>query len=632
MCLRIRPKASASAMASKLFIFGVGYTATRAVKAFHAQGFAIAGTVRTQDSAAQLIQQLPDIFSSSNTFVFDGAQWGDHETSAEQALAGTTHMLISVPTGRADETADPVLASLRDQLLASVRDTVQWVGYLSTIGVYGETNGVAVDESAPVQSTVRRSQLRIMAERQWLDSGLPAHVFRIAGIYGPGRGTITKVRSGSATRIHIPGRMFNRIHVDDIVLILLASVARPNPGGIYNVCDNEPAPADEVTAYACELLGLPVPPSQTWEEAEQNMSAMAKTFYAESKICSNERIKRELGVELKYPTYREGLLAQVIEEEEIEAVHASEQATSQQKNQLVIAVNIGSLRPEPYLDLRQTSFRLSRALQRPVVPCSFRFSNRIDAARLHGLPAKSFEMVLLEFLNAHAQDESKTPVEIVVLPLFFGTSTTLTEFLPGVLHKVWDKIQESIHSSLSLRLGNCLVDLSAPEDDRIAQVLRLNVDTVRATLSQSQQENVSVLVLDHGTPNRLVHESRELVAQQLRAMIEKDVKMVGTACMERRDGPDYDFNDPLLAVALDHYKITTGVVIVALLFLSNGRHAGEKGDIEEIVDEVKLQYPNVEVIVTDPIGAHPLVTEILHDRFRQAMKKPTPEYSLEVKQ
>lgn len=617
-------------MDNKLFIFGVGYTATRAVKAFHAQGFTIAGTVRTQDSAAQLIQQLPGIFSPSNTFVFDGAQWSDHEISAEQALAGTTHLLISVPTGRTDDTADPVLASLREQLLASVRDTVQWVGYLSTIGVYGETNGVAVDESAPVQSTVRRSQLRIVAERQWLDSGLPAHVFRIAGIYGPGRGTITKVRSGSATRIHIPGRKFNRIHVDDIVSILLASVARPNPGGIYNVCDNEPAPADDVTAYACELLGVPVPPSQTWEEAEQNMSAMAKTFYAESKICSNERIKRELGVELKYPTYREGLLAQVIEEEEIEAVHASDQSTSQQMDQLVIAVNIGSLRPEPYLDLRQTSFRLSRALQRPVVPCSFRFSNRIDASRLHGLPAKSFEMVLLEFL--HALDGSKTPVEIVVLPLFFGTSTTLTEFLPSVLDKCWDKMRESIHSSLSLRLGNCLVDLSAPEDDRIAQVLRQNVDTARAALSQSQQENVSVLVLDHGTPNRLVHESRELVAQQLRVMIEKDVKMVGTACMERRDGLEYDFNDPLLAVALDHYKITSGVVIVALMFLSNGRHAGEKGDIEEIVDEVKLQYPDVEVIVTDPIGAHPLVTEILLDRFRQAMKQPTPEYTLEVKQ
>lgn len=620
---------------NKLFIFGVGYTATRAAKAFHAKGFAIAGTVRTQDSAAQLIQQLPAVFSPSNTFVFDGTQWGDQETSAEQALAGTTHLLISVPTGRTDETADPVLASLREQLFASVRGTVQWVGYLSTIGVYGETNGVAVDESAPVQSTVRRSQLRIMAERQWLDSGLPAHVFRIAGIYGPGRGTITKVRSGSATRIHIPGRMFNRIHVDDIVLILLASVARPNSGGIYNVCDNEPAPADEVTAYACELLGVPVPPSQTWEEAEQNMSAMAKTFYAESKICSNERIKRELGVELKYPTYREGLLAQVIEEEEIEAhaaEHTTEQSASQQKNQLVIAVNIGSLRPEPYLDLRQMSFRLSRALQRPVVPCSFRFSNRIDASRLHGLPAKSFEMVLLEFLNVHARDESKTPVEIVVLPLFFGISTTLTEFLPDVLHKCWDKMQESIHFSLSVRLGSCLIDLSAPEDDRIAQILRQNVDTVRATLSEAQQDSVSVLVLDHGTPNRLVHESRELVAKQLRAMIGKYVKMVGTACMERRDGPEYDFNDPLLDAALDHYKITSGVVIIALLFLSNGRHAGEKGDIEEIVDGVKLQCPGVDVIVTDPIGAHPLVTEILHDRFRQVLKKPTTEYTLEVKQ
>eukprot|EP00644_Phytophthora_capsici_P008337 jgi/Phyca11/114561/e_gw1.26.79.1 len=224
------------------------------------------------------------------------------------------HILISVPTGRSEGQEDPVLAALGDRLITATKDSVQWVGYLSTIGVYGETNGVAVDESAPVGSSVKRSQMRIKAERLWLDSGLPAHVFRIAGIYGPGRGTITKVRSGTASRIHIPGRKFNRIHVDDIVNILLASAAKPNPGGIYNLCDDEPAPADEVTAYACELLGVPVPPSQSWEEAEKKMSAMAKTFYAESKICVNRRVKEELGVKLIYPTYREGLLAQVLEE------------------------------------------------------------------------------------------------------------------------------------------------------------------------------------------------------------------------------------------------------------------------------------------------------------------------------
>ncbi|TYZ69485.1 hypothetical protein PybrP1_012559 [[Pythium] brassicae (nom. inval.)] len=633
---------AASPSRKKLFVFGLGFTGVRAALAFRQRGFAIAGTTRSRESAAQLAAQHPGVFccaadERANVFVFDGAQWDPaNSASAEQALAGATHIIVSVPPGRADGQEDPVLFALRAQLLASVGGSLAWLAYLSTIGVYGETHGVAVDESAPVRSAVKRSQLRIVAEQLWLAAGLPTHVFRIAGIYGPGRGTLTKVRSGTATRIHLPGRVFNRVHVDDIVAILLASAARPNAGAVYNVCDDEPAPADEVTAYACELLGVPVVPRQSWDEAEATMSAMAKTFYAESKVTKNDRVKDELGVQLRYPSYREGLLAQLLEEEEEAAAAANALSNADvddngggggdcaaEPARLVVLVNIGSLRPEPFLDLRQLSFRLSRALRRPVVPCSFRFSHRIDAAQLHGLPAQTFEAVL----RAHVGRHPARAVEAVVLPLFFGHSSTLTEFLPDVLHQCWRAVAaDAGRQPLSVRLGRCLVDTATPTDDRVARILHEKVAALTADMPST--EDVAVLVLDHGTPNRDVHAARELVGEQLRARLGRGVRLVGTSCMERRDGPDFDFNDPLLEVALDHYGIASGVVVVALLFLSQGRHAGVDGDIEQILAGVRARHPGVDIRVTEPLGTHELLSEILQDRYYGALGKPTADFVL----
>lgn len=611
----------ASSASPHLFVFGLGYSATRAALAFHARlGFCVSGCVRSVASQAQLSAAHPSVFSSANVFVFDGQENSDDQ-ALNVALEAATHLLISVPTGRTEENADPVLNAFKQQIVA-IAGSLKWVAYLSTIGVYGETNGLVVDESAPVGSTVKRSQLRILAEQQWLSlPEVPVHVFRIAGIYGPGRGTITKVRSGSATRIHIPGRVFNRIHVDDIVEILLASAARPNAGAVYNVCDDEPAPAEDVTAYACELLGLPVPPSISWEEAEATMSAMAKTFYAESKVCSNARIRNELGVKLKYPTYREGLLAQVIEEE----AGAEAEGISQHPEQLVVVANIGSLRAEPYLDLRQISFRLSRALRRPVVPCSFRFSNRVDPAQLNGIPAKTFEAVLSEYLKQN----SPSTAEVVVLPLFFGKSATLTEFLPQVVTKCWLQHNHNVGSTLKLRVGGCVIDKANPEDNRVAQILHDRMIEQLEGLPAS--EEITVIVLDHGTPSFEVHEAREVVADQLRGILKdnKSVVRVLTACMERREGAEFDFNDPLLEHALDHYDITSGTVVVAKLFFSGGRHAGESGDIEEITNAVKIRHPGVSVRVTEPLGSHLLLTDILKDRFRRALDQEEVDLSLE---
>ncbi|TMW56965.1 hypothetical protein Poli38472_002890 [Pythium oligandrum] len=619
----------------KLFVFGLGYSASRTARAFKQQGYAVFGTSRTVESAQELARQHPELFQATgatrNVFVFDGAHWdltANGDVSVEQALAGTTHVIVSVPTGRVEGQEDPVLFALGEQLIQIVQPTLQWLAYLSTIGVYGETNGVAVDESAPVQSTVKRSQMRIAAEQQWLATGLPCHVFRIAGIYGPGRGTITKVRSGSATRIDLPGRLFNRIHVDDIVNILEASAAKPNPGAVYNVADDEPAPAEEVTAYACELLGVPAVPLQTWEEAEKTMSAMAKSFYAESKVVRNTRIKEELGVVLRYPTYREGLLAQLLEEEAQFDVSADAVADAAQGAEpLVVLANIGSLKPEPYLDLRQISFRLSRALRRPVVPCSFRFSNRIDPSLLHGMAAQTLEMVVTDYLQKKLAVRQDASLQVVILPLFFGNSTTLTEFLPSVLEKAWTKVVSplsSVDAKLAAHVGRCLVDLEAPRDDRVAKILSEKVGLVLASEDRVKgDEHVTVLVLEHGTPNREVHDATAQVTRQLRALLPEDtIQRVGNACMERREGSQYDFNDPLLANAIDHYGITSGLVIIALLFFSQGRHAGEKGDIEEIVDDVKARYPHLDIRVTEPLGTHAFLSEILQDRYRQALQSP----------
>ncbi len=217
------------------------------------------------------------------------------------ALDDATHLLISAAPS---EDGDPVLNELRDEI-AKRRDQFAWVGYLSTTGVYGDHNGDWVDESAELTPATKRGQLRVMAETDWRSMDLPLHIFRLAGIYGPGRGPFSKVRSGSARRIIKKGQVFSRTHVEDIAQVLLASINRPNPGAAYNVCDDDPAPPEDVIAYAAELLDMPIPPAEDFETAE--MTPMARSFYAESKKVRNDRIKDELGVVLKYPDYRAGL-------------------------------------------------------------------------------------------------------------------------------------------------------------------------------------------------------------------------------------------------------------------------------------------------------------------------------------
>ena len=274
-------------MTQCLFSFGHGYSARATSKQLDPDTWRIIGTTR-DDSQLEAIRA-----SGADPHIWPGEA---------PDLGDVTHLLISAAPS---SEGDPVLAQLRDEIAARAGQ-FKWVGYLSTTAVYGDHQGNWVDETTPATPTAQRGRWRLLAESQWGGiPGLPLHIFRLAGIYGPGRGPFSKLRRGGLRRIIKPGQVFSRIHVDDIAQVLIASMAQPNPGAIYNVCDDEPVPPQDVIGYAAELQGLPMPPAVPYDEAE--LTPMARSFYNENKRVRNERIKSELGVSLIYPNYRVGL-------------------------------------------------------------------------------------------------------------------------------------------------------------------------------------------------------------------------------------------------------------------------------------------------------------------------------------
>jgi nucleoside-diphosphate-sugar epimerase len=287
---------------SRLFCFGLGYSAEALARRLAAKGWEIAGTARDPAKVERLKAQG---YQMSR---FTGDR-GHPELS--KRLAGTTHLLLSIPPGhdRAENDGDPVLRHYRDDIVALT--TLRWIGYLSTVGVYGDRAGARVDETTPPLPNSERTKARVLAESAWralgAETGIPVQIFRLAGIYGPGRSALDKLRAGTARRVVKPGQVFSRIHVEDIAGVLEASMARPRAGAVYNVADDEPAPPDQVIAHAAELLGMEPPPAVPFEKAE--LSPMARSFYGDSRRVSNALIKSELGVNLAYPTYREGLRA-----------------------------------------------------------------------------------------------------------------------------------------------------------------------------------------------------------------------------------------------------------------------------------------------------------------------------------
>ena len=278
-------------MEKTLLSFGHGYSARALAARLVPQGWRIFGTTRKGE-------RLDEIAGTG----VEPVLWPG--TDVRPLLKSSAHLLISAGPGPA---GDPVLNALGDEI-AAVAPALRWAGYLSTTGVYGDHEGDWVDEETPLLPATHRGQARVEAEAAWQGiEGLPLHIFRLAGIYGPGRGPFAKVRNGTARRIIKPGQVFSRIHVEDIATALELSIAAPDPGAIYNLCDDDPAPPQDVIAHAAELLGLPVPPAIPFEEAE--MTPMARSFYAESKKVRNDRAKVELGWTPAYPDYRSGLAA-----------------------------------------------------------------------------------------------------------------------------------------------------------------------------------------------------------------------------------------------------------------------------------------------------------------------------------
>lgn len=281
-------------MTRTLLVLGHGYSAAALSGRLLPQGWRIIGTTRSPDKADRL-----------RATGVEPLIWPGEDLT--RALGEATHLLAGIGP---EDGADPVLAAYQETISRQAA-RFEWAGYLSTTGVYGDHKGGWVDETTPLTPTTRRGIARLAAERAWGDIAsrhrLPLHIFRIAGIYGPGRGPFRKILDGTARLIIRENQFMSRIHVADIAAILEASIARPRPGAAYNVCDDLPTSPEEVLIHAAHLLGLPPPPRVSFEEAP--MTAMARSFYAESKKVRNDLIKTELGVRLAYPTYREGLAA-----------------------------------------------------------------------------------------------------------------------------------------------------------------------------------------------------------------------------------------------------------------------------------------------------------------------------------
>ncbi|GLQ28189.1 NAD(P)-dependent oxidoreductase [Sulfitobacter pacificus] len=279
------------AMEKTLISFGHGYSARALAARLVPQGWRIIGTTRSADKMAEIAA------TGVEPVLWPG-------TDITDLLEAAQYLLVSAGPGAE---GDPVLNVLKKEITV-MAPKLRWAGYLSTTGVYGDHQGAWVDEDTPLTPATKRGQLRVEAEAAWQAiPDLPLHIFRLAGIYGPGRGPFAKVRKGTARRIIKAGQVFSRIHVEDIAQALELSMAQPDAGAVYNLCDDDPAPPQDVIGHAAELLGVPLPEAVAFETAD--MTPMARSFYAESKKVRNNRIKDALGWRPKYPDYRSGLAA-----------------------------------------------------------------------------------------------------------------------------------------------------------------------------------------------------------------------------------------------------------------------------------------------------------------------------------
>ncbi len=284
-------------MPGHLLIFGFGYTAAFLAPRLLAAGWRVSATHRRLEDAAS-------IKALGVRPVYCGARLQD----AERIFPDITHLLSTAPP---TESGDPLIAMHRGDMIAAA-GTLTWLGYLSTTGVYGDAQGAWVDEGAPIQPVHERGRRRVAAEIEWAglgeESGAAACVFRLPGIYGPGRSAFNQLRAGTAKRLVKPGQIFSRIHVADIARALEAALTLET-GTVLNLADDEPAPPQDVVTHAARLLGVPPPPEEDYAAAEPRLTPMAREFYSANRRIANGRMKEELGIRLEFPSYREGLAA-----------------------------------------------------------------------------------------------------------------------------------------------------------------------------------------------------------------------------------------------------------------------------------------------------------------------------------
>ena len=290
-------KNSSHAVPGRLFCFGLGFSSLALAERLLPKGWEVSGTCREEDGREAIAAK------NISACLFDGS----HSTAeVSLAVSRATHLLITIPP---QPSGDVVLGNFREVI--SQAKHLQWVGYISSTGVYGDTQGEWVDETAPLRAPTDLNQRRVQAESAWLQMGrdhdFPVMIFRCVGIYGMGRNLLDSVQKGRARRIDKPGLVFSRIHADDLAQTLEASMQKPQSGEIYNVSDDCPCSPAEAVEYACRLLGMEPPPLVPYEKAE--LSPTARGFYTTNKRISNKKIKQELGVVLKYPDYRSGLNA-----------------------------------------------------------------------------------------------------------------------------------------------------------------------------------------------------------------------------------------------------------------------------------------------------------------------------------
>ena len=282
-------------MTRNILFLGYGYTAKALAALLRTQGWTVAGTTRAADKAAAMYANgvEPVLWTESG---LDTAP-----------IAKADAILVSVPP---NANGCPAFAAARDAI-ASKAQTIEWLGYLSTNGVYGDHDGAWVDEESDLRLSSPRARARVAAEADWamlgVEYSLPFAIFRLPGIYGPGRSALDAVREGRARRVFKEGQVFSRMHVDDIAAALAASLLNPRAGELFNLADDEPSPPQDVVEFACRLLSVEPPPLTPLEEAD--LSEMARSFYTDNKRVSNRRAKSVLGLNLAYPTYREGLKA-----------------------------------------------------------------------------------------------------------------------------------------------------------------------------------------------------------------------------------------------------------------------------------------------------------------------------------